>query len=269
MIENHAQCVDIDGWADELRLTAGLLGSHVFGSAHGKPGLRQTGLALHRARQAEVGDLRYEPGEAPAIVGRRCVAILIDFMARLHQDVQGFQVAVNDPLPVRGFDCSSERFDQLRRLMRRPRPAVKPVGERATVDPFHREIRPVAGLADLVDLDNVGVHDASGELRLALKPQTLQLRRKLAGQDHLESDQAVQPAVVRLVDDPHAATSHFGDDVVSRDLQGRRRGRLPGGGRRQHLERGFIRLGARQGLSPLPPPQDAHRRLAIRLFLPP
>ncbi len=181
MIEDHSQGVNVDRRTHLTAVAAGLLGSHVLGGAHREPGPRQAGLALHRPGQAEVGDLGHKPAERVGPVAARPHPARVGLLGRLHQDIRRLEVAVDHPLPVRRVDRPGERADQERRRTGRPRRAVEPVGQRAALDPLHRQVRPVPHLTDLIDLDDVGVPDPGGELRLALEPQPLRRGGELAG----------------------------------------------------------------------------------------
>ena len=72
-------------------------------------------------------------------------------------------------------------------------------------------------LADLEDLDDVGVVDRRDGAGLGLEPGEVAGARAGAGADHLERDQAVEPGLPRLVDDPHAAGAQHPQDLVARD----------------------------------------------------
>ena len=60
--------------------------------------------------------------------------------------------------------------------------------------------------------------------RLGAKPRQADLTNMRSRQDHLQGDQALQPTVPRLVDDAHAATAEFFQDVITRNGHALERG---------------------------------------------
>ncbi len=190
----------------------------------------ETGLIAEAACEAEVGDLGGNSGEGAGRPGR-LFARGFGLIAGLHEDIRGLEIAVDDSLAVCGVDGQGERSNQVRHLIRGPGGAVEPVGERAAVDPLHREIGTALQMADLVHLDDIDVLDAGGQLGFAEEADSLRFGGKLAGENHLEGDQAVQATVPGLVNDAHAAASDFGEDLVIADppRRGRRRRVVVGG----------------------------------------
>ena len=69
-------------------------------------------------------------------------------------------------------------------------------------------------LAGFVNLHDVGMMQAGDGLCLGPEPAEPHLAGVGSSQDHLERDQSIQPAVPRLVNDPHAAPTEFREHVV-------------------------------------------------------
>ena len=98
---------------------------------------------------------------------------------------------------------------------------------------LQREERLALVLADLVDLDDVGVLQAGDGLRLGAEAVALVAPGMAAGQDHLESDEAVESELPRLVDDAHAAAADLLHDLVTGHGRQQERGRRWDGDRRR------------------------------------
>jgi hypothetical protein len=147
---------------------------------------------------------------------------------------------MNDPRVVRRLHRTGQRRHQPGRLVRPQRRLAQPVGQAAAGAQLHRQERPPAGPADLVDLDEVRVRQPGRHLRLGLKPRLL-VGVDRAGPDHLQRDDAVERHLAGLVDDAHAAPPQLAQDLVPRHGLRRRRGqrrphrRRDAGQQRQHL----------------------------------
>ena len=107
-----------------------------------------------------------------------------------------------------------------------------------------REVGEAAGLADVVDLDDVGVLEAGDGLGLLVEPRQGDGAGVGAGQDHLERDQTIQVDLAGLVNDPHAAPAQLLEDLEAGDDWPP--GRSPGS-RRGRVRR-FERAGRRRGI---------------------
>ncbi len=133
----------VDVGAGVIGLAAGLLGGHVVGRTDDGAGTGLVRVVPEAFGQAEVGDL------GTAVGGQ--------------EDVGRLEVAVDDPLEVGGVDGAGEDADGPRGLRDVLRPAVDLGGEAATVDEFEGEVGKAIDLADVVDLDDVGVLEAGDE----------------------------------------------------------------------------------------------------------
>ncbi len=182
--EDDAEGPDVRPAVD--RLAAGLLGRHVGRRAEEDSRLRRVGREgggvldlrgrgarrVHRLGEAEVEDLDLS-------VGRE-----------LH--VGGLEVAVDDPLLVRGL----ERLGDLPRdgegLVERERAALQPFGEVFALDELHDEGADAARLLEAVDRGDVGVLQLGEDLRLALEArEAVGVRGERLGED-LDRDLALQ-----------------------------------------------------------------------------
>ena len=206
LVEDGAQRINVGGGADLLGPARRLFGGHVAGRAEDEAGGGLDAFAAPLG-EAEVGDLGRAFPEGR--VGGPC-----------QQDVGGLQVAVDDALPVGGVHAPRQVRDQPGRLARRQRVGpAQALGQAAARDEFQREERPAVGLADFVDLDDVGVVEAGDDLRFG--EETGVFRRSVAAivQDHLEGDDAVELELAGLVDDAHAAAAQLAKDLIAGHLR--------------------------------------------------
>ena len=96
-------------------------------------------------------------------------------LATHQEDVRRLQISVDDAALVGGVDGQGERLDDSGGVAGRLRTAAEMAGEAAAVDVLHREVRPAAVLADIVDLDDVRMlHLGDG---LASAAESFQLDR--------------------------------------------------------------------------------------------
>ena len=121
-------------------------------------------------------------------------------------------------MPIR---CASatprQRFDQLGRPPRRPGRAVEPPVQAAAGDVLQLEERQAVGLADVVDLHDVGVLKPGDRLRLGQEASGRLDAGMGAAQDHLQDAGAVQKDLPGAVDDAHAAAAQLAQDLVAGD----------------------------------------------------
>ena len=113
-------------------------------------------------------------------------------------------------------------------------PGRQPAGQRRPVqvrrqvpalDEFQRKIRAFFRLADVVNLDNVGMAQAGDGRGLGLEPPQTAAIGLVAGQDHFQGDQAAQAELARLVDHTHSSPSQLAQDLVAGQARPARRGR--------------------------------------------
>jgi hypothetical protein len=226
LVEDGAQRPDVTRRPD-VRLALCLFGGHVTGCAQDGPGGGQAGI-VGPLGEAEVGDL------GRAVAGE--------------QHVGGLEITMDDAALVGVLDRLSDALDQLGRPPRRQGAVAEGVGQAAAGDQLQRQERLPAGLAGLVDLDDVRVLERGDGL--GLDPEPRPLRRAGAGpQDHLQSHRPPQPSLPGLVDDAHAAVADDLDDLVAVDLG-------------QGL-RGLGRCGGLQHGPDAQPPVDAAAKLLL------
>ena len=165
------------------------------------------------------------------------------------QDVGRLQVAMDDALAVGLGDAARHGFDQLGGPLRRPGRAVETPVQAAAVDVLQLEERQAVGLADVVDLHDVGVLQPGDGLRFGQEADGGLDAGMGAGQDHLQDAWSVQEDLSAAVDDAHAAAAQLAQDLVAGDggddAVGRRRGGTavaPGVGVEQEPDRRVERL---------------------------
>ena len=124
----------------------------------------------------------------------------------------------------------------------------EPIVQAAAVEQLQRDERQAVRLADVVDLDDVRM--AQPRDRLGLDPETREVvgPRLAAAANHLHGDQAVQPEVPRLVDDPHPALAQLLEDLVVRNRRPVRR-RSHANGRSRLVGRDILPRPSRRRIS--------------------
>ena len=202
LVEQHAERVDVGARVDLFG--ADLLGRHVRGRAHAQAGRRQIGAAegvVDQLGDAEVEQLEAEPASA-----------------RHAHHVRRLEISVHDADAVRGGERRSEVLHDREHVGDRNRAALAQLLlEVATLQPFHDEVgTPVWKVAELVDVDNVGMVNQVHRLGFLREPlQHDRRRRELAVQD-LERGHALQRLVARAIDRGETATrTQALDDVVA------------------------------------------------------
>ena len=118
---------------------------------------------------------------------------------------------------VRRVHGGCERGHQLGRRAARLGGAVQAVGEASPLEQFERHEGTAVGLAEIVDLDDVGVAEAGDGLGLDQEPGAMLGTGMIAFADHLQGDDPVEPAVPRPVDDAHAAPGDLTEQFVFTD----------------------------------------------------
>ena len=166
-------------------------------------------------------------------------------------------------------------FDQPGRPPRRPGRAVEPAVQAAAVDVLQLEERQAVGLADVVDLDDVGVLQAGDGLGLGQEAGDGLGAGMGPGQDHLERAGTVQADLPGPVDDAHAAAAQLAQDLVAGDGGDGAVGHLPGGaataggvGVGQDTDRRVGRLWRRHRATGPRCPPDRYRRVSVTGTMP-
>ena len=82
---------------------------------------------------------------------------------------------------------------------------LQQAGQRSAFDQFQGQEWPVVVLADLIDLDEIGVPQPGNGLGFGLKALHLSATGQLAGQNHFERHGPIQAHLARAEYHPHAA----------------------------------------------------------------
>ena len=93
---------------------------------------------------------------------------------------------MHDPAPVGRLDRIGQQDHEGRGLSGRLGDSAELLGEVAPVDELHREVGQAAGLAHVVDLDDVRMLEGGEGLGLVLEPRQLRRPGEAAVEHHLE-----------------------------------------------------------------------------------
>ena len=211
LVEDRPQREEVGAGVRDL--PARLLGRHVGHRAH------------RRARGGELVGLHR--GRAPRSAPRRPTARALDLgeaevqdlrlAPRVHEDVGGLEVPVDDPLRVRRLERVRDLDPHLQQRPELERPSPDPLAQRLALEQLHRDEVLALVLVDLVDGADAGVVEGGGGAGLALEAlERGRVPRHLRGQE-LERDVAAELRVLGLVDDAHAAAAELRRDPVVRD----------------------------------------------------
>ncbi len=159
---------------------------------------------------------------------------------RGQEDVGGIEIAVDDPVAVERVESREDGQRDRQGVGGRKRAAGQALGQRLPLQQLHGEEQLVPLLAKLVQLADGRMVDPRGRARLALQAFARRGVRRLRPQ-RLDRDRAVEPLVVRRVDDTHAPFTQDAGDPVTADR------RAPGG-----LRHGRSVLCRRAGFQPVP-----------------
>ena len=195
LVQDRAQGVDVGERPDLLGLALGLLGGHVAGRAQDRVGRRQA-ASVQRLGQAEVGDL------GRAVGGQ--------------QDVARLQVAMDDSMPVRLGDAARPASRPARPPAGPARACRRASVQAAALDVLQLEERQAVGLADVVDLDDVGVLQPGDRLGLGQEADRC-FGPAWAPPGSSSGAGAIQQDLTGLVHHAHAATAQLAQDLVALD----------------------------------------------------
>ena len=134
------------------------------------------------------------------------------------QDVGWLEISVNDAVAVRRVDGTRECQDHLGRWPDRLGLPLQVLREAAAGHVFHGEEGTAGGLADIVDLNDIGMPQACQRLDLGAKAGQVGGAGLEAGQDHLEGDFAAKTEMPGLVDDAHSPSTEQPQYLVTRNL---------------------------------------------------
>ena len=191
LIQCNAQRVDIALFIAES--SPGLFGRGVVDGSHDIGGDRITGSRL---RDSEVRDLHLSvPG---------------------NNDVLGFYISVYDMVSVRDFKAHGNlQSDRNGFLVSKPSPLCDIILESDPVHQFHYDVVNALFLADVIDIDDIGVHQAGCRLRLytEFRYEIGVLGKLLL--EHLDRNIAVQSVIFGFIYICHAAGPDFFKDLVA------------------------------------------------------
>ena len=132
---------------------------------------------------------------------------------------------MDDAALVGHLHRAGQRLNELGGPTRSRRTLGNPLLETAAFHELQRKIGPTFVLARLVNLHDVGMKQLGNGFRLGAKPRQADLANMRSSQDHLQSDEALQATMSRLVNDAHAAPPELFQDVITRHSHTLQRGR--------------------------------------------
>ena len=132
----------------------------------------------------------------------------------IEQHVGGFEVAVDNSLPMRVFDRLGHLFHQLGCLARWQGTADNLLRQALAFNEGHREIMLTVVLADFEDRDDPRMVEFGRRLGLGIEPFDVTVVGKLPGQNHFQSHDPVEVYLPGLENDSHAATGDFVQQLV-------------------------------------------------------
>ncbi len=186
--EGDAQRVDIGALV--RRLIETLFGREIAGGAHEHAGCGESGGAPAHQREAEVRDLDQPP------VG--------------DHEVRRFDVAVDHVLGVGVLEPGRRLEDQTSGLGGRNLAFCldHPLNAGA-LDILHDEVMVALVLGDRVDLDDVGMAQGGGALRLPDETLDIFVVLLEVFPEHFDGDESIEGFLVSLEDDAHPAAAEF------------------------------------------------------------
>ena len=168
------------------------------GAAEGRGRVGESALraaVLQKLREAEVEDLH------GAVAGQR--------------DVGRFQVAVTDPLLVRGLERLEDLSRDAHGFIHGERAARESLGERLAFDEFQNQERDPAGFGEVVNCGDARVIERRHGLRFAVETgHAIGIGSKRLGKD-FDRDLAFQLGVGGLVHLAHATRPEVSGDFVA------------------------------------------------------
>ena len=188
----------VDVGAVVRRLVEALLGRKIARGAHEHPGRGQAGRGGAHQGETEVGDL-----DQPAVGDH---------------EVGGFDVPVDHPLGMGVLQTGRRLEDQAGGLGGRDLAlGLDHPLDAGAVDILHHEVVVALILGDRVDLDDVGMAQGGGALRLP--DESLDVFGVLLEvvSEQLDGDESIEGFLVGLEDDAHPTAAEFRHDLVVTD----------------------------------------------------
>ena len=180
--------------------------------------VRRLPVAAGALGQAEIGDLGNEGREARG-EGREIPGLAPRLFPLVpQQDVGRLEIAVNHAIGMSGMDGPRQGVDELCRRTYRLGRALEVLGQAAAGHELEDKVRPARGLADIVNLDDVGMLQASERRGLCAKAGQVLRAGLEPGQNHLQRHGAIETELPGLVHDTHTAAAEEPQDLVAGDL---------------------------------------------------
>ena len=178
--------------------TAHLLWSHVAGGAQNLPGARR--WRGGQMRDAGVRSRSFDEFGQPEVENLRAAV-------GGHEDVAGFQIAVNDALGVRGGQAQGDLHGQIGRAARRERPLEQRRRQRLAFEQFEHDVGDAAVHANVEHRHHVRVVEGGRGPRLLLEALHAVGVLGERFRQHFHGDASVEARVQRAVDLAHAASA--------------------------------------------------------------
>ena len=125
------------------------------------------------------------------------------------------EIAMNHAVGMSGMDRPRQSFDQRCSHMDGLWRTLEVLGQAAAGHVFQDKVRPAGSLANIVNLDNVGMLQTSDGRGLGAKAVQILWLGLDPVQNHLQRHDTLETKLLGLVDHAHTATSQFPQDFVS------------------------------------------------------
>ena len=130
------------------------------------------------------------------------------------ENVGWLDIAVDDAFAVGGVERVGNFDGEVEQNFCFQRGGQRSGASASAVQKFHHDIRATVFLADIVNGANVGVIECGSGLRFTAKAfQRLRVARQFFGQE-FQTDRAMQPRVLGLINHTHPAAAQLLDDSV-------------------------------------------------------
>src|SRR5262249_47424697 len=140
----------------------------------------------------------------------------VRFAVGIQEDIPGLEVAVENPSLVGKVNRTADLHQQGRGRSRGETRVwiTDSGGERAALDESHAEEVLAFNLTDIIDRHNVRVIELGRRFGLGSEALDLNLTGKLAGENHLQSDNTIEAYLAGAVNNAHSALRNFFEQLV-------------------------------------------------------